>query len=306
MDQILVHVGQNVEAGTPLVKLQNQPSESNLQIARNQLELARRNARPDSDLLSQLSRQVESMSSVFQRDSVDFERYRNLLQDSIISVQAFDRASLLYQTSYYNYQISQSKLRETRDRLQTELQNAISYYAAQESMAGDYALLSAIEGRVYDILTKEGELIAGNRPIMMIGSTNRFETELQVDETDIMFIQEGQQVFYELDALANTVLTGVITRIYPRVNPVDRTAKVIASINPLEYRLYPGMALEANIVIREKADVLVLPVTFVSESNEVLLKDRTSRSVVTGIRDLNYVEIVSGLEEGDIILKPES
>jgi HlyD family secretion protein len=283
IDRILVNVGQNVEVGTPLVKLQNQPNESNLRIAKNQLELARRNAEPDSDLMRQLSQQVENSLVAFKQDSVE----------------------LRYQTSRNNYRIATSKLHETRDRLQIELDNARNNFLAQESMTGDYTILSAINGKVYNIIPKEGELIAGNRPIMEIGAADRFETELQVDETDIVLVREGQLVYYQLDAIEGAVLSGVISMIYPRINTIERTAKVIASIDPLGYPMYPGMALEANIVVNEKENVLVLPVTFITAENEVILGDKSRKQIVTGIRDLNYVEVVSGLREGDIILKPE-
>lgn len=305
VDEVLVSVGQEVTTGTPLVKLQNEPSDANLRIARNQLELARKNAAPDSDLLKQLRQQLENSRSVFQQDSVEVERYRELQQDSIVTRQDFERIQLQFQTSLNNYQIAESKFRETRDRLQVELDNARNNFRAQESMTGEYTLMSAIDGKVYDIIPKEGELVAANRPIMAIGSTDQFETELQVDETDIVMVKEGQLVYYELDAIEDTVLSGVVTLIYPRINTIERTAKVTASIDPLEYPLYPGMALEANIVVNEKENVLVLPVTFINEENEVILEDGSLKQIETGIRDLNNVEIVSGLEEGQIVLKPE-
>ena len=179
------------------------------------------------------------------------------------------------------------------------------FRSAQQSRTGDYTLLSAINGAVYDIHPNEGELISPNQPIMEIGATGKFEAELDVDETDITLIEEEQSVFFELDALEDSVLEGEIMRIYPRIDPVERTARVIASMNPKDYRLYPGMSLEANIVIREKDGVLVLPVLYVSESNEVILEDGSRKTVETGIRDLSYVEITGGLEEGDVVLKPE-
>ncbi|MFP8490004.1 efflux RND transporter periplasmic adaptor subunit [Gracilimonas sp. Q87] len=306
IDEILVSVGQEVDVGTPLVKLQNQPNESNLHIARNQLKLARENAQPDSDLLKQLSQQVEISRAKFKQDSVDLERYRRLQEDNIGSQQDLDRANLKYETSLNNYQIAVSKLQETRDRLQIELDNARNNYQAQQSRTGDYTILSAIQGKVYDITPKEGELIAGNRPIMEVGATDHFETELQVDETDIVKVKEGQQVYYELDAIEDTVLSGVISVIYPRINTIERTAKVIASIDPSGYPMYPGMALEANIVISEKENVLVLPVNYITEENEVILEDNTRKKIETGIRDLSNAEVISGLEEGDVVLKPES
>src|SRR6056297_1144921 len=286
VDEIMVDAGEEVEVGTPLLKLRNQPTESNLRITKNQLELARKNARPDSDLLRQLSQQVENSRVVFTQDSIDLERYRQLRKDNIGSARDLDRARLQYQTSLNNYQIAVSKLQETRDRLQVELDNARNNYLAQESRTGDYTILSALDGKVYDIIPSEGELIAGNQPIMELGAANRFETELQVDETDIIMVKQGQPVYYDLDA-------------------IEQTAKVIASIDASGYPMYPGMALEANIVISEKKNVLVLPVNYITGDNEVVMEDNRRKKVETGIRDLTYVEITSGLQEGDVILKPE-
>jgi len=306
IDDILVSVGQNVEIGTPLVKLQNQPNEANLQVARNQLELARKNAAPNSDLLIQLEKQVQSSRAIFKQDSTELERYRRLSDDNIGSKQNLDLAELRYQTSQNSYQMAVSKLRETRDRLDVELDNARNNLLAQQSRTRDYTILSAIEGKVYDIMPEKGELITGSRPIIEIGAAYQFETELQVDETDIVMVKAGQSVYYELDAIEDTVLSGSISLIYPRINTIERSAKVIASINPGEYPLYPGMALEANIVVREKDDVLVIPVTYINEEDEVVLEDKSRKKIETGIRDLNNVEVLSGLNEGDVILKPES
>lgn len=306
IDEILVSVDNDVEIGTPLVKLQNQPNEANLQIARNQFELARKNAAPDSDVLMQLEKQVENSRAVFVQDSTEFERHRRLRDDNIGSRQTLDLAELRYRTSLNSYLMARSKLSEKRSRLEVELDNARNNLLAQQSRTGDYTILSAIEGKVYDIMPEEGELVAGSRPIMEIGSAKQFETELQVDETDIVMVKAGQQVHFELDALEDTVLNGSISLIYPRIDTIERTAKVIASITPGESPLYPGMALEANIIVREKEDILVIPVTYINEENEVILANEDRKQIETGIRDLKYVEVVSGLSEGDVILKPGS
>lgn len=306
VDEILVSVGEQVKAGTPLIKLQNQLNEANLEIAKNQLELARGNASPDSDLITQLEQQTDNTQSIFRQDSTEYERFRSLREDSIGSALDLDRARLRYETSRNNHQIAVSKLRETRNRLQIEVDNARNHVIAQESLTGDYTIMSAIGGTVYDIIPKTGELIAVNRPIITIGSSDHFEAELQVDETDIILLKKGQTVYYELDAIDNNVLSGQVSLIYPRINTIERTAKVIASMNPQGYTLFPGMALEANIVVSEKDSVLVVPTTFISQDNEIILEDGSSKIVETGIRDLNYVEILSGLTEGEVVLKPES
>lgn len=306
LDEILVEVGQEVEAGTPLLKMRNRPGEMNLQVAKNQYELAQRNASDDSDLLRELSQQVESARSAYRQDSLEFIRYRALREDRIGSVTDLDRIRLRFQTSKNTYEIARSRLSEAQTRLRVELENARNHYIAQQSLTGDYTLLSVIDGMVYDIRPENGELLSPKQVVMEIGSKKVFEAELQVDETDITLIRTGQQVYYDLDAIEDTVLSGSITLIYPRVDAIERTARVVASLDPAGYTLYPGMTLEANVVVQEKQDILVLPVEYLNDKEQVILENGDLRSVKTGIRDLNYVEILSGLNKGDIVIKPES
>lgn len=174
-------------------------------------------------------------------------------------------------------------------------------------MLGDYMLVAAISGKVYDILPSAGEYVTSNHPVIDLGAADSFEVEMLVDETDIILISKGQPVVYELDALEDTAFQGTVKEIYPRINPVDKTAKVVATIDPVAYDLYPGMSLEANIIIQEKKDILVVPVEYVSMDGTVIVKKGSKKETVkvkTGIRDLKYAEIVSGLEENDHILSP--
>jgi multidrug efflux pump subunit AcrA (membrane-fusion protein) len=307
VDSIYVSVGQRVDAGALLLKMQSQTNRLNLQTARNFYELAKKNASDGSDRLASLEQKIDAAYATYRQDSLDFERHKRLNEQNIGTDQAFEQARLRFQTSKSNYIIARSDFRETRDQLRIELQNARNNYLAQESMLGDYTLVAAISGKVYDILPKTGEFVSSNVSIVHLGAADTFEVEMLVDETDIILISEGQQVVYELDALEDTVFHGTVREIYPRINPVDKTAKVVASIDPGNYDLYPGMSLEANIIIREKKGILVVPVEYVSLDGTVVVKKGTKRESVEvkiGIRDLEFAEILSGLEEGDRILNP--
>jgi multidrug efflux pump subunit AcrA (membrane-fusion protein) len=307
VDSIYVAVGQTVAAGDPLLKIQSPTSRLNLQTAANLYELARNNAQEHSDRLSRLSRQVATAYATYQLDSVDYERYARLNEQGIGSEQTFEQARLRFLSSRNNYLSARSNLQDTREQLQVELRNARNNYLSQQSLLSDYLLVAAISGKVYDVIPQAGELVSSNRPVIELGAADSFEVEMLVDETDIILISPGQPVVFALDALEDTVLHGTVRRRYPRVNPVDKTVKVIASIDPAGYDLYLGMSLEANIIIREKKDILVVPVEYVSMDGTVIVKQGNkgaSVTVRTGIRDLQYAEILSGLAEGDRIIKP--
>lgn len=307
VDSIYVSVGQRVNAGDVLLKIETEVNQLNLQTAKNLYELAKKNASEHSDRQAGLEQKVDAAFAAYQQDSSDYERYKRLNEQNIGTKQTLEQSRLRYQTSKSNYIIARNTLRETRDQLQVELQNARNNYLAQQSMLGDYMLVAAISGKVYDILPSAGEYVTSNHPVIDLGAADSFEVEMLVDETDIILISKGQPVVYELDALEDTAFQGTVKEIYPRINPVDKTAKVVATIDPVAYDLYPGMSLEANIIIQEKKGILVVPVEYVSMDGTVIVKKGSKKETVkvkTGIRDLKYAEIVSGLEENDHILSP--
>ncbi len=307
IDSIFVTAGQIVKTGDTLLRIQNPTSELSLRSAENLYELAKKNASSESEILKQVEQLVNSAMETMLFDSVNYERYKRLNEKNIGSKNDFDQAVLKFKTSRYNYLIVKNQLDETKERLQIELKNALNNYLSQKSLAGDYVMLSAITGKVYNIIPKPGEIVNSNTAIIEIGALDDFEVELQVDESDIILIHEGQHVVYTLDALEDTFFTGTVRKIYPKVNTIDKTAKVTASVDPMNYSLYPGMSLEANIVILEKKNILAIPAEFLDNDGNVMVKSggkNETRKIKTGIRDLEYVEVISGLNENDRIIKP--
>lgn len=307
VDSIYVAVGQEVSAGDTLLKIQSPTSRLYLQTAENLYELARKNAQENSDHLTGLTQKVAATYATYQLDSLEYKRYKRLNEQNIGSRQTFEQAKARFKNSRSKYLIAQNNLQETREQLRVEMRNARNNYQVQESLLSDYILVAEISGKVYDIIPEAGELVSSNHSLMELGAKDTFEVHLLVDETDIILIRERQEVVYELEALEDTVLHGTVKKIYPRVNPADKTVKVVASIDPAGYDLYLGMSLEANIIIQEKNDILVIPVEYISIDGTAIVKKGSkeeSISVRTGIRDLQYAEILSGLEENDRILKP--
>jgi HlyD family secretion protein len=307
VDSIYVSVGQRVKAGDALLKIKSQSNELNLQTAKNLYELAKKNASKNSDLLIGLEQQMDAAYRTYLQDSLDYERAKRLNAQNIGSEQEYEQRKLRFESSRSNFIISKSNLKENRERLQVELKNAENNYRAQKSTLTDYLIVAAISGRVYDILPNPGELISSNHPVLNLGAADSFEVEILVDETDIILVKEGQRVIYELDALEDAALEGRVVKIFPRVSPVDKTAKVVATIEVSDYTLYAGMSLEANIIVQEKKDILVVPVEYLTMDDTAILKKGSKRETVkveTGIRDLRYVEVLSGLAENDPIIKP--
>jgi multidrug efflux pump subunit AcrA (membrane-fusion protein) len=306
VEEIHVHVGDSVKIGQPLLTIRSEVSDLNVDAAKNQLSLAQKNADDNGALLSSLKQDVISAKSKYDLDSLNFNRYASLLKQNAASQLQYDQAKVLMESSHAFYQTAQGNLSATRDRLKTELLNAKLQFDAQSSNQSDYTITSAVNGRVYDIIPKKGELVGPLMPaILEIGDANEFEVELSVDETDIALLEKDQQIIYSIDAYKDREFKGTVEQEYPRISVGNKTSRVISSVTiPSDVKVFSGMSVEANIIIAEKKNILVIPREYLSADNTVKVKGKDEPVKVTlGVKDLQYVEIVSGLTETDEIIK---
>jgi HlyD family secretion protein len=305
VEEIHVHVGDSVKIGQPLLTIRSEVSAINVETAKNQLSLAQKNADERGVLLSALKEDVASAKAKYDLDSVNYNRYWTLLKQSAASQVQFDQANVQLEVSRANYLRARSNYYSTRDRLQTELQNAKLQHDAQSSNRSDYTITAAVSGRVYDIIPKKGELVGSQMPLLEIGDVSSFEVELSIDETDIGLLKKGQSIIYAVDAYKDKEFAGVVREEYPRISPGNKTAKVLGSIGLGSIdKIFSGMSVEANIIIAQKKNVLVIPREYVLPGNKVRVKGKDEPVKVTvGVSDLEFVEIISGLSETDELEK---
>jgi multidrug efflux pump subunit AcrA (membrane-fusion protein) len=187
-----------------------------------------------------------------------------------------------------------------------ELENAQIQYDAQISNKNDYTITAAVNGKVYDIIPKEGELVNTQVILMEIGDGSHYEIELSVDETDVSLVHRGQSVMLSMDAYGDKVFQGKITEAYPRINQANKTSKVMASIDLQgETQIYSGMSVEANIIIAERKNTLVIPREFLVDGKKVMLKSNGELVPVhKGAEDLEFVEVLDGIDEKTELKKP--
>ena len=69
--------------------------------------------------------------------------------------------------------------------------------------------------------------------------------------------------------------------------------------------LYHNTQLQANIIIGEREDTLVIPSAYLVHGDSVKLKNGSVRSVQVGIRNEQWVEIVAGVNDSDVLRKPK-
>jgi RND family efflux transporter MFP subunit len=141
---------------------------------------------------------------------------------------------------------------------------------------------------------------------VQIADVSRMFVDVQVDETDIAFIQTGQKVDVTLDAYPSEIFEGTVTRIDPQA-VVEQNVTVVyvrVEIENPDARLKPGMNATCEFVVDRKEDVLMVPSEAVKEQDgkyyvQVMEGGKpVRRDVEIGLEGNDTTEIVSGLQEG--------
>jgi HlyD family secretion protein len=133
-----------------------------------------------------------------------------------------------------------------------------------------------------------------------------------IDEVDAGQITMGMKVQVTLDAFRDRKFTGTITRIAPYVVDLEKQARTVdidvkLSEVPEDVRLLIGYSADTTVVLQQKENVLRLPTETLLSGNFVWLVNKDSvlekREVKIGIGNWTYTEIISGLNEGDNIVR---
>ena len=133
--------------------------------------------------------------------------------------------------------------------------------------------------------------------------------EMDVYEHDSGIVGLGQQVYLEFTALPGEIIKGQIDFINPVLDSKSRTLKIRTTIQNKKGILKPGMIADATLHVKLEGMPLVIPRTAIIDTGKRKVvwkkrKDRTYEAIVirTGYESEGYVEVKSGLKEGDSVV----
>jgi HlyD family secretion protein len=177
------------------------------------------------------------------------------------------------------------------------------------------AVRAPFDGAVGTVNVREGESVSvAGAPVaaFVIADTRGYHMDVTVDELDVSRLAVGQPVAIAVDALPGVAVSGKVEHISStrsKVNGVvNYTLRVTLETSAAALR--NGMSATARIVVGGKDNALLAPVGAVRKDLasgksfiSVRMGDRvTEVEVVTGLRDAAHVEIVSGAQEGAVLV----
>ena len=304
LDANLVEEGDLVVNNQALFQIINNTPKLYTENAKLALELAQENYQGRAAILKGIEDEILAAGLNFKNDSINFFRQKNLWELHIGSQVEYDSKKLRYELALNNLRLLKSKYNQTKNELQTAVKQAQNNYQTSLITTKDFTVKSKINGKVYAIYKEPGEIVNTLEPLASIGSAVNFIIELLVDEVDIVRVAKNQEVLINLDAYKNVLFIGTISKIYPKKDERNQTFTVEAVFKNAPYVLYPGLSGEANIIIAKKEAVLTIPKSFIIDDNKVKT-DNGLTTITTGLQNMEYIEVLSGINKNTNIYKPE-
>jgi RND family efflux transporter MFP subunit len=189
------------------------------------------------------------------------------------------------------------------DRAQSEARALAAAAEVARRRLDDYLIRAPIGGIVLRRDGEPGEMVDTGDAVFWIGEPTPLRVTADVDEEDIARVHPGLRALLKADAFPGRVLEGQLGLITPKGDPVQKTYRVRIDL-PANTPLLIGMTVEANIVVRETPDAILVPSTavrdgalFVVEGNRV-----SRRPVEVGVRGPELTEIRGSIEPGEAVV----
>lgn len=163
-----------------------------------------------------------------------------------------------------------------------------------------------------------GDPVWQNQPLLYLPDISSMVVKTLVREVDLHKVSKGKKASIQVDAYPKLALTGQVTSIGVMASDSSETEKgekyfqVVVAVDGEDSNLRPGMTSRVNIQIDTAQNVLAVPVqaVFIDGAHKYCYlgngKNIKKAAVVLGRQNEDYAEIVSGLNEGDVVslIKP--
>lgn len=223
------------------------------------------------------------------------DRASKLHKDNLISQEEFDNVRI-------DFELSQNNLERTEKDM-----------AIIEEKLRKTRILAPFDGTVLTRPVSIGQAVSGaggfnsGTEVMSIANLSDMIIVSHVNQADVTRVKIGQSVNVVVEAVPGLSLTGIVERIAPQASLKNGLKGFSTQIRlkNLDPRVRPGMTANLTIPLLSAEDVLALPLSAVFSdqgSRFVFVKREDGFETVpveVGISDFQYVEILSGLKDGD-------
>ena len=232
----------------------------------------------------ELEAQVASARATLEVARNNYERSRTLRESGVVTAAEFERDRAAHAAAAASL-----------EQLETRL--------------GFATIRAPISGVITQKRLEAGDIVAPQTRLFTIADVSTMVVRVQVSELDVLGIRVGQDVDVVLDALPGRTLDGRVRRIFPSADTLTRLVPVEVALTGDGARIArPGFLGRVTFSLDARPDAVLVPQAAIvgAEGGESVFMVRDGkavrRAVRTGLHSAGRVEIVSGLDVGEMVI----
>jgi len=202
---------------------------------------------------------------------------------------------------------------ETINLYLARIKQAKAQVALTNNRISEATLRSPADGQIIGINKRKGETVQPMDVVIKFLPSGPFQVEVDVYEEDIVNVQVNNYVRVTLPAFPDNVFDGRVISIDPAEKLVDGVVyyEVNISFEINGQNIKPGMTADVIVETNKKDNVLAIPIEAIEKKNGVKMvkmyigKQVVYKNVEFGLEGEDYIEILSGLEEGEMVITGE-
>jgi len=313
---IAVKEGDHVNAGQLLISLDDAEAraamaEAQASVARSLAELRR--VRQKAAPLAQASLRRAEVDVEYAQQ--ELARAQQLSAAGAFTTQQLEQAAQSVTLARTRRDTAQVELSNTmpagadRDLAQASMQQAQAALDLAQTRLADAQIVAPAAGVVVDVAVDVGDSVQPGRALVRLVIDGPVQLEMEPDERNLALLSLGQPARASAEAFASQSFAARVSYIAPNVDPDRGTVKVRLDVTePPEY-LRADMTVSIEVEVAHANKALVVPTTLVRDLAGkqpwvlALVAGRSERrDVVVGVRDEEMLQVVSGLDEGALVL----
>lgn len=242
----------------------------------------------------------------------NYNRKKSLFAEQLISKTDFDSAESSYKKAEAGFNAAESSFNSVKAALNAA-EVAVEYTLIRAPFD---AVVLTKNADIGDIITPLGAAVNAKAAVVTIADMSSLQVEVDVSESNLEKVKQGQPCEIQLDALPGIRLSGEVHMVVPTADRTKASVMVKIKFLDKDIRVLPEMSAKAAFLERpakpeEKKPKLVVNANAIVENKDkktvfLIKQNKISEvSIVVGERLSDSVEVLQGLSEGDrVVLKP--
>jgi HlyD family secretion protein len=296
-----VEEGAQVQAGTPLVELDDRDRRFDLKDAQAAWLKAQATYAVDFSTGGEEKKAAgPAPAAAASQTDTDLERLR---RDGLVSAQRYEELRRGQESSQLLSGSRRSEVRAAANGLaQAEQQVERCRIALERTL-----IAAPFPGRVADLNVELGQQISPGDTLLTLLEDDRLKVDVDVLEADLVWLRTGAPAEVRVPSLGELTLPGTIATITPRVKTDTGTGRVTIAIANPEHRLVAGLFATVRLETRKLPGQLVVPAraVLIRQGRELVFRVDHGKALWTyvklGARSGDLVAIAEGLNEGDVV-----